>query len=364
MARLVIVLLPGILSRYVMSRVLLGITLVSLLLVGIHTLIDLIREARSLSGDYGFVQMLWYLLQTTPRRLYDIFPFAALIGTLLGMGGLASGNELVAMRAAGFDRRELVGRVLTAVAVCLFVLMMLAEFAVPRLEATARAERQQARTGQVYLGEYGSLWLRDGPHVVHIAYSAWLADDQLEFGNVLVYTLAEGMRPRMITTAERAGHSGSQWLLHQARQRQVGEGDGGREVNELMLDSGLSPELFAATVSRPRLLSLPDLLEMRAFLERNDLDADRYRQAFWGRLFFPVNVLAMVLIGLPFLFRDARTGGRGLNLFAGVAFGLLFFVLTRLTQGVAMLLPVPLWLSSLLPALMIAALAAVLLRRL
>ncbi len=358
-----VALVPGILSRYVMGRVLIGIVLVGLLLVGIYTLIELIREARALTGDYGGLQMLWYLLQTTPRRLYDVFPFVALIGTLLGLGGLASGNELVAMRAAGFDRRELVGRVLAAVALCLFVLMMLAEFALPRLEATARSEREQARTGQVSLGEYGSLWLRDGPYVVHIAYSAWLADDQLEFGDVLVYTLGEGMRPRKITAADRAAHTGSEWLLPQARQRLVGERDAGQEVDELRLESGLSPELFAATISRPRLLSLPDLLEMQAFLERNDLDADRYRQAFWGRLIYPVNLLAMILIGLPFIFRSSRSGG-GLNLFAGVAFGLLFFVLTRLTQGAAMLLPIPLWMSSLLPALVIAAIAAVLLRRL
>lgn len=356
--------MAGLLSRYVMTRVLVGIGMVSLLLVGVYSLIELIREARALGEGYGAAQMLWYLAQTTPRRLYDIFPFAALIGTLLGLGGLAAGNELVAMRAAGFDRGQLVARVLAAVMLCLLALMLLSELAIPGLEASARADRQQARTGQVYLGGHGDLWLRDGEQVVRVGYSAWLTDDRIEFGELLIYTLDAAMRPRDIITAERASHEQGQWHLQQASRRSLEAGEGLARVDQLTLASDLSPELFAATVSRPRLLPMPDLLRMRAFLERNGLDAERYIQAFWDRLFFPVNVLAMVLIGLPFVFRDQRSGGRGLNLFAGVALGLAYFVLTRLVQGVTMIVPAPIWLASLLPALLIVMLAGLLLRRL
>jgi lipopolysaccharide export system permease protein len=356
--------MAGILSRYVIGRVLLGILMVSLLLVGIYSLIELIREARGLGGGYGAVQMLWYLAQTTPRRLYDIFPFAALIGTLLGLGGLAGGNELVAMRAAGFDRGQLVMRVLAAVMLCLLALLMLAELAIPGLESSARADRQQARSGQVFLGQHGNLWLRDGAQVIQVGYSAWLADERLEFGDLVIYTLDDAMRPQAITTAERGSHEQGQWHLYQASRRSLEPGQPVVREARLSMESDLGPALFAATVSRPRLLSMPDLLRMRAFLERNGLDAERYIQAFWGRLFFPVNVLAMVLIGLPFVFRNQRSSGRGLNLFAGVALGLAYFIVTRLVQGISMMMPLPVWLSSLLPALLIVGLAGLLLRRL
>jgi lipopolysaccharide export system permease protein len=354
----------GILGRYLIGRVLLATLLVSVLLVGIYSLIEFIREARAMGGDYGLLQVLWYLINTTPRRLYDIFPFAVLIGTLLGLGGLAASNELVAMRAAGFDRRAMVVRVLLAVLACLVVLLLLAELVIPHLEPKARAEREQARSGQIHLGSLGGLWLRDGPRVVKIGYSAWVGDDRLEFGDLLIYELDDNMRPRDIVSARRASHDSGHWQLFGVESRSLGENGVVARVDELALASDLSPELFAATVSRPRLLAMRDLLEMRAFLIRNGLDAEPYQQAFWDRLFFPVNVLAMVLIGLPFVFRSARQGGGGLNLFAGVAVGLLFFVLSRLAQGVTVLMPVPLWVVSLLPALLIAALAGVLLKRL
>ena len=354
---------PSILSRYVIGRVVMATAVVAMLLVGIYTLIEFLREARALEGDYGVVQMIWYLLQTTPRRLYDVFPFAALIGTLMGMGALASGNELVAMRAAGFDRRQLALRALLAIGLCLAVLIWLADQVIPGLESSAQAERQQARTGQVYLGRLGALWLRDGIHVVQVGYSIWTSEDELEFGDILIYATDEGMRPRRVIVADHARHDGQNWLLNHAVSRSLATNAAAEHHEELRLASGLSTELFAASVSRPRMLSLGDLWEMMAFLRRNDLDVEAYEQAFWGKVMFPVYVLSMVLIGLPFVFRSTRQGGYGLNLFAGVSLGLLFFVSVRLAQGLAVIVPVPMWISSLLPALLIVFLAGIFLKR-
>ncbi len=355
--------MPGILTRYVMGRVVIATAVVAALLVGIYTLVELLREARVMEGDYGLVQMIWYLLQTTPRRLYDVFPFAALIGALMGMGALAAGNELVAMRAAGFDRRQLALRALLAIGICLAVLVWLADQVIPGLETSAQAERQQARTGQVYLGRHGVMWLRDGEFVVQVGYSAWTSEDELEFGDVVIYLMDEGMRPHRVMVADHARHDGNSWLLSQVISRSLMEGDDAVHHEQLSLISGLSTDLFAASVTRPRMLSLGDLREMKAFLRRNDLDVEAYEQAFWGKVMFPVYVLSMVLVGLPFVFRHARQRGYGLNLFAGVTLGLLFFVAVRLAQGVAVIVPAPMWLSSLFPALLIILLAGILLKR-
>ncbi|TVQ41506.1 MAG: LPS export ABC transporter permease LptG [Wenzhouxiangella sp.] len=345
----------GLLTRYLVGRVLLGVLAVSLLLVGLYTLIELVRETRALGDGYGLPQMLWYLAQTTPRRLYDIFPFAALIGALMGLGTLASGNELVAMRAAGFDRRQVALRALFAIALCLLVLVILSETAIPRLESQARAEREAARSGQVYQGQFGSLWLRDGPRVIRIGYSAWLTDDQLEFGDLLVYELGADMLLERVLTADRARHDGVSWQLEQVERWQVGQGAGREFLAVADLSSGLSPELFAATVARPRLLPTADLLDMLDFLARNELDQLPYQRALWARIVYPLNVLVMVLVGLPFVFRGSRQQGQGLRLFAGVGLGLLVFVLVRLFEGLAAIMPIPVWLTSMLPALVISA---------
>jgi len=96
--------MPGRLTRYLVARTVIGIGGVTLLLVGLYVGIDIVREAGDLQRDYGVPDMLLFVTRTVPTRLYDIFPFAALIGVLVGLGQLAAHRELVAMRAAGLDR--------------------------------------------------------------------------------------------------------------------------------------------------------------------------------------------------------------------------------------------------------------------
>ncbi len=356
--------IAGILGRYVSRTVLVWVLIVAVLLVGLYTLIELVRQAQDLTRDYGPVEMLAFIAQTTLSRLYDIFPFAALIGTMLGLGGLAGTNELVAMRAAGYDRGRVLASVMLAVGACLLVLFLVAEFVIPGLEARASAQRDQLRSGQVNLGRYGALWLRDGGMMIRIGYSAWSDDNQPEFGDVLIYRLDEGMQPARVLHAASATHTGDAWQMRHVAERGVFDGRQSRRERSMTLDSTLGYDLFASAVSKPRMLAIADLLGMIALLDANELDTGRYRQALWNRVFFPLNVLAMILISLPFAFRGGRQGGRGLSIFAGLSLGLMFFVISRLIRGTAMLWPGPLWLLMILPALFFGALGLVLLRRL
>lgn len=356
--------IAGILGRYVSRTVLVWVLLVSILLVGLYTLIELVREAQDLTGDYGALQMMVFIVQTMPSRLYDIFPFAALIGTMLGLGGLSGTNELVAMRAAGFDRGRVLGSVMLAVGACLLVLFLVAEFMIPGMEARANAQRDQLRSGQVQLGKFGALWLRDGAMMIRIGYSAWTDEDQPEFGELLIYRLDEDMQPDLVMHAVGATHTGDAWRLRGVTEREVFDGARTGQAGTVTLDSTLSYDLFSSAVSKPRMLAVADLLDMIALLDANDLDTGQYRQALWNRLFFPLNVLAMILISLPFTFRGARQGGRGLSIFVGLSLGLMFFVISRLIRGTAMLWPGPLWLLMILPAFFFGILGLLLLRRL
>ena len=351
------------LTFYLARAVLFGIALSCLLLAAVYTLVELIREARSLTGDYGPAQLIWFLLQTMPRRLYDIFPFAVLIGTLFGLGSLAQSNELVAIRAAGFDRAQITSRILLTVGLCLLVIMLMAEALIPPLEARARAERQQARTGQLHLGEAGQFWIRDGDLVLRLGQALWVDHERLGFTDVLAYQFDEGMQTRKILTAAQADHADGQWVLQQVRWRSIADGQSG-QWSSWQLDSALTPGLFQAAVSRPRLLALTELYRLRGDLERSGLDSTPYQQAFWARVFFPLNVLAMVMVALPFVFRSGRSGSQGGGLFIGVVLGLMFFVVSRLVTGLAQVLPLPLWTWSTLPAVLIVVLSLGLIRRL
>lgn len=357
-----------VLVRYLAKTILSAIVVVSMVLLGLYSLIEVIREVRDLTGDYGLGSMVAYVLQTSPRRLYDIFPFAALIGTLIGVGSLAQSNELIAIRAAGVHRQQISAYALAVIGLCLLFLIVVSELFVPVLETRAQAHRDQARSGQIALDGQGAFWVRDGRYMVRIGHSVWTEDSTLQFVDLTVYEFSDGLVPRRSVQAATGRHQEGSWLLLDVAVTPLSDGaPQERRVLQWEMPSTLSPELFDAAVTRPRLLATRDLIEMRDFLEDNALDATPYAQALWQRVFFPVNVLAMVLIGLPFalggVFRQNPRGGMGLNVFFGIVLGLSFFVLSRLMQGGMGLWGLPIWLASLLPALIISSLALFLLAR-
>ena len=72
---------------------------------------------------------------------------------------------------------------------------------------------------------------------------------------------------------------------------------------------------LAASVARPRYLSMAALREGIDYRKRNGLEASQYEEHYWGRWFYPINVLALCLAAVPFAFGSLRSGGMGKRLF-------------------------------------------------
>lgn len=357
-----VTLIPGRLTRYLLARTVAGIVGATLLLVGLYAGIDLVREAGDLQRDYGVPEMLVFVARTIPTRIYDIFPFAALIGVLVGLGGLAAQRELVAIRVAGLDRAGIALRAAAGSLVLALLVMGMAESLVPELEASARVEREQARTGRVGATEGEGIWLRDGRQVIHVGLLVWTPDERAEFADLDIYLVDEVGAPVSLVRAESGAHDGSAWQLEQVTQLDFASGEVA-SFERRVLTSVLNPDVFDALATRPRLLPIADIQRIRGYLEANGLNEDVYEEAFWRRVLYPANLLAMVLVGLPLLFRPGRQASAAVNVFAGVALGIGFVVVQRVSLGLAPVLPVPLGITHALPALLFGGAAYVLLRR-
>ena len=67
-------------------------------------------------------------------------------------------------------------------------------------------------------------------------------------------------------------------------------------------------------------------------LEDNGLDSHRYRLVLWQQLSLPVGILAMALLGVPFVVGSTRTMAAGTRISIGIVVGILFY-LTERTLG-------------------------------
>src|SRR3546814_7485756 len=78
--------------------------------------------------------------------------------------------------------------------------------------------------------------------------------------------------------------------------------------------SQLDAAALAASASnlwRPRYMSARDLRSGINYRKRNGLDASEFEEHYWGRWFYPLNVLALCLAAIPFAFGTLRSGGAG-----------------------------------------------------
>ncbi|MDX1626425.1 MAG: LptF/LptG family permease, partial [Wenzhouxiangellaceae bacterium] len=263
--------------------------------------------------------------------------------------------EIVAMRAAGFDRGRIAARVLAAVLLATLAIVVFGETVVPAAETRARVERERARDGQVGIGDGQALWVRDGDRVFRADVLAWDERGELRFGNLRIYALDASFRPVALTTARSARHEPGRWLLERVHELDLETGRASRRIDERAVPSGLDPGVFRALVTRPRLLPIRDIQRIRRYLEATGLDAGAYREAFWRRVVYPLNVVAMVLVGLPLVFRGGRTASALVGVFAGIAVGVAFIVVQRIGIGLAPVVPLPAGIVHALPALVFGA---------
>ena len=117
--------------------IVLGLDLVQALLIG---------ELDDLGGRYDFAHALLFTLYTAPRRAYMLFPSAAVVGVLMGLGQLSASSELTALRAVGLSRRRLSGAVALALGVLTIIMVLVGETLAPFAQRYADSMKLEARS--------------------------------------------------------------------------------------------------------------------------------------------------------------------------------------------------------------------------
>lgn len=356
-----------IVDRYVGRTALVGVFGVWVgltLLMAMFTLLDQLGDAGSGSR---LSEVLTYVLLKSVNGAYIVFPVAALLGAMIGVGGLAAGNELVAFRTAGVSRLRLSGSVLGAVLLLTMVVMVIGEYVMPSAEQQARALKENRLDASASGAGGRDIWIRDGQDYIHIGRSVVSRDDDaaaVTLLNVVRYRFDERLGLQSVDRASSATHDGTQWRFSRNTQTRIGAEAIERDYREDEIwTAGFEPELLSAAVVRPRYMSVRDILDQVAFLGQNGLDARAYTSVLWTKLLFPLTVLALVLAGMPFLFGSARTQSFGVRIFIGMSLGGVFMIVSKTMQNFSEAYALPSWAGAGMPSLVLAAIVILVLRR-
>jgi len=350
-----------ILRRYIAKTILASTVLVLAVLLGLYTFMDLVNELDELGkGSYAFADIMTYLLLSMPKRMYELLPIAALLGSVLGLGNLASQSELVAMRAAGVTVAQINRAVLLVALILMLFALFIGEVIRPPAEQKAREAKSLAQSGTIGSRSEHGFWTRDGNHFNHI--ERILPDGR--FKGISIYEFDTENRLRVVTKAENATYAEDTWTLSDVVQSTVDElGVKVKAVEYASWQSQLNPGMLNIVIVPPEFLPLWGLLEYINYLQNNHQAVEQYQMAFWMKIMMPLSSAVMVMLAVPFIFGPLRSAPVGGRILVGSLVGIGFHIFNQSIQHVGLVYGLLPWLVALMPTVLFGGLGYYMMRR-
>ncbi len=349
------------LQLYIGKTVIVNIVIALVVLLGLVSMGTFLGELGDVGeGNYQASDAFVYVLMIVPRRTYEIFPVAVLLGSLIGLGGLASHSELVAMRAAGVSLRDIIFSALKAGILMMCIIVVVGEFIAPNTEQYAETMRASKLSDQITLkSEYG-FWARDRNSFVNIR--KILPGARLQ--DIYIYEFGDDRRLKVASYAAFAQYRDDRWLLNDIQQTQItSQGVISRKIERAAWESMLDPGVLSVVVVRPTMLAAWGLYKYIGFLHGNGQTAIPFEVAFWTKIVSPVMTLVMVFLAVPFVFGSLRSVGIGQRVFAGSIIGTVFFLMSKILSHMAVVYELNALFAATFPAFVMLGLAFWLFRK-
>ncbi|MBV1906585.1 MAG: LPS export ABC transporter permease LptG [Pseudomonadales bacterium] len=351
-------------DRYIGGVLLKTIMVVLLAFIGINSVFALVDELGEYKSGYGLLEVLNFIVLTTPRRIYELAPFVVFMGALSGLSMLASHSELTVFRTSGVSVHRLLLAVMGPVVFLLICSALIGEYLAPWGEEQAELykaryleelkERDNTDPGSEGKKSLQSIKLAD----FHWYKQAGLfmrvqaMDEQGNMFGIKQYQVNEEHVLDWIRVAESAVYIGDkEWRLKNVVETRFKPQGVSVEAHEYFIwQTDADPRQFSASVLvEPRKLSISDLIYQIEYMQKGGLNSKQYQLALWGKLLQPVSIIALTVLAVGFILGPLRSVGMGARLSIGLLVGLLFKYSQDLFGPLSVLYSLPPWFAVLLP---------------
>ena len=309
------------LNRYISQIVGSAILMVLAVIIGLDAIGAIIDEMENITDSYTFLSVIKFVVYSIPGNVYELLPFAALVGSLAGLGALASNSELVVIRSAGVTTGRVLWMVMRPALLITALGFLISEFVAPHTESIAKSDRGIALRGDANVVAREGLWHREGNRYMHF--------DVVQPNGVLygvkIYEYNDQRELLVATKAERAIYQNSHWLLEDISESNFVDNTVKvkREASRVW-HTELSPSLLGILVLDPLDLSVRGLWGYSQYLSNQGLNNGPYLLAFWKKVLQPLSTLTLVLVAISFIFGPLREVTMGFRVFIGVLVGIVF----------------------------------------
>ncbi|HJV02461.1 MAG TPA: LPS export ABC transporter permease LptG [Burkholderiaceae bacterium] len=370
-----------ILQRYFAVSILQAVAFVLVAFLALQAFMDLTGELPSIGKNgYAIQHAFLYVLILLPGHVYEVMPLAALIGTIYTMAQFASTSEFTIMRASSMSTGMVAWMLAKIGVVLVIVTFIFGELIAPRTAPIADKIKLAAR-GAAISGEFRSgMWTKD------IVKSEGMAgtvtgsrffnvrevrpDGQLT--DVKLYEFDTNFRLRSLTLARSATYQGNNtWRLADVTENlftnsallkpgseanvenhyaQASSAVTTRHSPTLDLVSEITPKILSVSGADPDRMSANELAVYTRHLQENKQETERFKIAFWKKLFDPLAIFVLMALALPFAYLHTRAGGVSLKIFVGIMIGVSFLLINTLFSHLGLLSTWPAILTAIAPS--------------
>ena len=353
-------------DRYITKTLLSYTSVVLLVWLSIYSFFNFLEELNSIGkADYTTLEAIKYILLQMPELAYKQASPVILLGCVLGMGYLATTNQLVVLRVSGNSILKLSAITIKIALTFVIVILAFGEFFVPLASEEGEKGRAKALGQSFALQSREGFWIREGGNYINVINNI----DSSSFTDVTIYQVSPSNKIETIITSESADFDGSTTLaMKNANIISINEINNSIEITSKKRNNynkivSFDQDLIESIKKEPKELTTRKIYKHIQFLDDNKQASSIYKVELYKRLIKPVTLVAMILLAMLFIFGSTRDVSLGRKIFLGIALGLSFELISRIGGALSLSYNFSPLMSAVLPTLIIVVLAIILLSR-
>ena len=350
-------------ERYI-RKTLLSFTFVVLVIwLGMYSFFNFLSEMSSIGQvNYTSLEAFRYIALQIPEVAYKHASPVILLGCVLGMGHLATTNQLLVLRVSGMSIFRLT--MLTIKTALIFVIAVIAIGEIFAPIASEEAERGRSKALDIAIASQSQegFWIRDGESFINVQKNI---DGKLFIG-VTVIEVNSSNKIATVLTSEQATFDGKSLDM---KNTEIFSIDSDKKINDISLKErnsynktvSFDQDLIDSLKKEPEDLTTWSIIKQIQFLSDNKLRSGIYEVELYKRLIKPITLIAMILLAMLFIFGYTRDATLGRKIFFGIALGLSFEMLSRISGAMALSFDFNPVISTVLPTIVVMVVALILL---
>lgn len=350
-----------------------GFVLVALLLL--TSFFDLMSEIGAVTKDgYRVQHALMVIGLSLPGKAYDLMPIAVLIGSIYVLAQFAANSEFTIMRAASMSSWKAAQILMRIAGVFIVLTFVLGEIVAPKTEKLAKTIKAEAQGGPLTQEFRSGMWTKDviraeglNGEVQGVRFlNVHKVTQTRQLLGVKIYEFDKQFQLLRQINAESGEYVRSHvWKLNNVIETSFPKNIASEDILESKtqhyeskeLISEITPNILAVLFIEPDRMSAYELSSYTQHLADNKQSTKRYDMAFWKKLTYPISILVMMGLALPFAYLHARDGGISLRIFSGIMLGMVFYLVNSLFSHLGLINTWPPFLTALFPSFIFSLLA-------